>query len=197
MARRITTRSRRIPSGGTTIHIPTQRGRRGRRGTPQVLLVMPERHAWLTERAAAAAFHKLWMSRRALLPLWIAIATFLATGVLHVLTPWLWIPLAAITAGGPCGAAWLHYRRPADQRTSRWRLAAAIAAFITGLWLTAAVASGPLAPGLPAFWLLLTAAGQTVWHWLRRSTPDAPTADVLDGDVPAADVPAADEGVSK
>lgn len=182
MARRTTTRSRRIPGGGTTIHIPAQRGRRGRHGTPQVLLVMPERHASLAERAAAAAARRAWQGRRTCRPIWIAIAVFLGTCVVHVLAPWLWILLAAVTVSGPVAAAWLHYRRPADKAATRWRLAFAIAAFLAGLWLTAAVASSPFAPGLPAFWLLLTGGAQVAWYWLRR---------------PVGPVSTSDEGVSK
>lgn len=172
MARRVTTR--RMPTGGTTIHIPAQRGLRSRRQAPQVLVVMPNRRPSVLGRAAAATARGAWQRRRTFAPVWAAVALLIATGLAHALAPWLAVVLGVLAVLGPGAGFWLQQRRPADREATWWRWGAAATAFLVFGWLAAAAALGPLTDGLFFAWLALTAAAQAAWSRLYRPAATRP-----------------------
>ncbi|MFC5719857.1 hypothetical protein ACFP1Z_06650 [Streptomyces gamaensis] len=152
----------------TTVRIP-QQPRSWRRQPTPVVVVVPEQLTW-RQRAAYAIGHAAWRRRRAFLPTAATLACFTATAVAHLLAPWLWIPLALVTAAALVQLAWAPVREPGI-RTRRYGLVAMT--LTAGTCATASVAFGPTAAPLPLLWLLLALAAHITRHRLHPAARPA------------------------
>ena len=126
----------------------------------------------LPEMATTALVRAIWRYRSELVPIAVAVATFIAANTLHrthhAAWPWLAIAalatIAALALPPPPWArkSWAMLDHPAER-------AYAIAVTITiGGWLAAATAVGPATPPMPAIAVALTVACGIPWWTNRR-----------------------------
>ena len=126
----------------------------------------------LPEMATTALVRAVWRYRSELVPIAVAVATFIAANTLHrthhATWPWLAIAalatIAALAVPPPPWArkTWAILDHPAER-------AYAVAVTITiGGWLTAATALGPATPPMPAIAVALTVACGIPWWTSRR-----------------------------
>ncbi|WP_262063955.1 hypothetical protein [Streptomyces sp. STR69] len=168
-------RTRKVSYGGTrTAHVPRTR----RRDAQPIVLVVPERPT-LTQRAMRALGTWLWETRRSWAPTGIAVAAFLATGIVHVLAWWTALVLAPAVAVPFGWLTWVGNRRQTDDRSvRRWRRTVAALATTATAWAALSVAFGPLARPLPLLWLALAITAQVLWLRTRRAAATAPIEEI-------------------
>lgn len=152
-------------SGGTTVRIPRQRGRRS--GQPFVVVV-PDRPS-LTRVALGLAGQALWNGRRALAPTGFALLAFAVTALLHALAWWSGLVLAPAAVAPVVWLLIAHRRAPVTGSALAWRIGLGALASIAAGWVAAAVVFGPLAGPLEILWLLTVIAAQSAWLIVRRT----------------------------
>ena len=126
----------------------------------------------LPEAATTALVRAIWRYRSELVPIAVAVATFIAANTLHRThhAAWPWLALTtlasitALTVPPPSWArkAWAMLDHPAERAYA----VAVIAA--TGGWLAAATAIDPATPPMPAIAVALTIACGIPWWASRR-----------------------------
>ncbi|MGW2228168.1 hypothetical protein [Streptomyces formicae] len=164
MSSRTRTRTSKTSTGVHAIRIPRGRGRRGQ----PFIVVIPERPT-LTRQALGMVGGALWKARTSLAPTALAVLAFVLAAVLHVLAWWsCFLPAAAAVAA----VAWLviaQRRDPATGSDLAWRIGLTVTLGpVAAVWMTAAVAFGPLAGPLELLWLLALIGTQSVWLVVRR-----------------------------
>ena len=126
----------------------------------------------LPEAATTALVRAIWRYRSELVPIAVAVATFIAANTLHRAhhAAWPWLALAALATIAALAVppptwarkSWAVLDHPAER-------AYAVAVTITiGGWLTAATALGPTTPPMPAIAVALTIACGIPWWTNRR-----------------------------
>ncbi|MFE7596292.1 hypothetical protein [Streptomyces sp. NPDC057494] len=167
MARRSRPRTVQVPSGATTVRIPTQRGAKN---APPVFVVVSETRPSLSSRIARAVGGWAWSHRASWAPTGYAVLAYGLVAVVHLLAPWMVFVLALATPV-PLLGLWRtrsKYPERIGERPARLATATVLAAVAVG-WAAATVHYGPLIGPLAWAWVGLTVAVQSFWLVIRRT----------------------------
>ncbi|WP_426363926.1 hypothetical protein [Streptomyces sp. E-08] len=167
MARRSRPRTVQVPSGATTVRIPTQRGARN---APPVFVVVSESRPSLSSRIARAVGGWAWSHRASWAPTGYAVLAYGLVAVVHVIAPWMVFVLAPAAPAPLLGLWWTRKKRSEriGERPGRLATSSALAAGGVG-WAAATVHFGPLNAPLAWAWVGLTLTAQSFWLVIRRS----------------------------
>jgi S-DNA-T family DNA segregation ATPase FtsK/SpoIIIE len=166
-------------------HVRRMRKQMRKDGSPYgVVIIGPEESLGVIIISAIARW--TWRHRSALAPLWIALAAFIAAGVVHLHHSGWWAPVMAGTVAvtaivgfplpvlrwHPAGRkiagilSWIWQRCGIGRAAERAYAAMVIAT--AGGWLAAAIANGPTAKPLPIVALIATVILAIPWWFHRR-----------------------------